>query len=124
MKRILIAEDDAANRELLREIVEACGYVAVEAATGLQAFSRFMEHPPDLAILDVQLPELDGLSLARQLRSDPRFSAIPLISMTAYAMRGDRERVLEAGFDLYLTKPIDVRGLREHLRRLCTPVES
>lgn len=115
MKRILVAEDDPAGRELIREILEPHGYQVIEAADGREALRKIEETEPDLILLDIQMPGLDGYAVVRELRRHPRFAALRVVALTAFAMRGDREKVLAAGFDAYLTKPIDTATLRTEI---------
>lgn len=118
MIRILVAEDDPASRELVRELLEGWGYQVVEACDGQEALQKVDEAQPQLILLDIQMPHLDGFAVIRELRQNPRFATVPIVALTAYAMRGDRERVLHAGFDAYLTKPIDGEQLRAQIQRL------
>ncbi len=118
MKKILVAEDDLASRELVREILETCGYQVLEARDGREALQRVEETAPDLVILDIQMPGLDGSAVLRQLRQDSRFASLPVVAVTAYAMRGDREKALAAGFDAYLTKPLSAAALKKQLEQL------
>ena len=120
MKRILIADDRAVSRELVREALESCGYDIVEAGDGLEAVSRTRETRPDLILLDLQMPNLDGIGAVRQLRSDPEFADTPVIALTASAMQSDREKALAAGFTCYIAKPISLRTLRAEIERLLT----
>jgi len=117
-RRILIAEDDPASRELLREILGARGYQVVEACDGREALQKIAETEPDLVLLDIQMPVLDGFAVLRQLRQNPRFASLRVVALTAYAMRGDRERTLAAGFDAYIAKPINASVLGAELEQL------
>lgn len=118
MKKILVAEDNLANRELIREILEAGGYEVVEACDGREALEKIAEAMPDLVLLDIQMPILDGFAIVRQLRENPRFTDLPVVALTAFAMRGDRERALAAGFTAYLTKPFDLQLLRTQIAQI------
>jgi len=122
--KLLIAEDDPASRELLREILEAQGYQVVEAEDGQTALRRIEEENPDLVLLDIQMPKLDGLAVVRRLRQHPRLNSLPVVAVTSYAMRGDREKALAAGFDTYLTKPIDVAAMRKTIEQLLSPAKN
>lgn len=113
MKKILVAEDDQPSRELIREILETCGYQVLEARDGREALQRVEETAPDLVLLDIQMPAMDGSAVLRQLRQDSRFASLPVVAVTAYAMRGDREKALAAGFDAYLTKPLNAAALKK-----------
>lgn len=124
IRKLLIAEDDPASRELLRATLETEGYQVVEAEDGEAALNKIEEESPDLVLLDIQMPKLDGLGVIRQLRQNPRFASLPVVAVTSYAMRGDREKALDAGFDAYLTKPIDVVGIRETVKRFLCLAEN
>lgn len=105
--RILIAEDHPDSLLLMCYLLEAHGYAALTATDGEIALALTRKHRPDLIVCDLQMPRLDGYEVARQLKLDPELKHIPLIAVTAYAMLGDREKVLAAGFDGYFSKPID-----------------
>ncbi len=111
MSKILVAEDNLPNRELIREILESCGHEVIEAEDGQQALERLKDTKPDLVLLDIQMPVLDGYAVVRHLRQIPRFAGLKIVALTAYAMQGDLDRVLESGFDGYLTKPVDIAKL-------------
>jgi CheY-like chemotaxis protein len=118
MIRVLIAEDNAINRELLRELLEARGYAVEEASDG-QAALRMMEHStPDILLLDIGMPVLDGYAVVRKVRENPRLVHLPVLAVTAYAMQGDRENILSSGFDGYLAKPVNAGLLIEEVKRL------
>jgi CheY-like chemotaxis protein len=116
--KVLIAEDNAVNRELFRELLEARGYVIVEACNGEEALQMIEETQPDILLLDIGMPLMDGFGVLRALRQNPRHANLPVLAVTAYAMQGDREKILSSGFDGYLSKPIDARSLSEELERL------
>ena len=118
MKHILIVDDRATSRELLRTVLEKQGYAVTEAADGEEALQKVRAESPHLVLLDLQMPVLDGYEVLRELRQDPRFTALPVIAITASAMQGDRERALAAGFTSYLTKPVTLSHLREEVQRL------
>src|SRR4051812_31739737 len=101
MKKILVAEDDPALQELIAAKLELLGYQVTVAGDGEQALRKMAETIPDLVLLDIQMPILDGKAVVQRMRKDPRFAGIPVIALTAFAMRGDREKALEAGFDNY-----------------------
>ena len=117
MARILIADDSASNRELLRTMLEHSGHAVTEAADGEEALRLMREAPPELAILDIQMPRLDGYGVLAAMLEDPVLTAVPAIALSAYAMKRDMERGLEAGFREYVTKPVTFRQLREVLQR-------
>ena len=110
-KRILVVEDNDTNRRLLKILLEAKEYEVVEAATGEAAMNHLKNQKPDLILMDIQLPKTDGLALTRKIRSSAGMRDIPIVAVTAYAMKGDKERILEAGCDAYISKPIDTREL-------------
>ena len=118
MSRILVAEDNLPNRELIREILEAWGHEVIEAEDGQQALDKIEETKPELVLLDIQMPVLDGYAVVRQLRQRTSSATLKVVALTAFAMQGDRERVLQSGFDGYLTKPIDTVILGRELREL------
>jgi two-component system, cell cycle response regulator DivK len=118
MKKILAAEDNPANRELLTEMLDAWGYESIQAVDGAEALAKTESNTPDLVLLDIQMPVLDGYAVLSRLRNDRRFSRLPVVALTASAMRGDREKALASGFDGYITKPIDGPLLRAELERL------
>ena len=111
MKTILVAEDNPANSELLRDLLESRGYRVLEAADGEQALSILEETKPNLVLMDLQMPVLSGFEALKRIREDARFASLRVLALTAYAMSGDRERVLAAGFDGHVSKPIDLAAL-------------
>jgi CheY-like chemotaxis protein len=117
MSTILIAEDNLVNRELLREMLEARNYRVVEARDGKEALAKIDEVKPDLVLLDINMPVLDGFAVIRLIREHPAFDRLPVLAVTAYAMKEDRERVLGAGFDGYIAKPIDSAVLFKELTK-------
>lgn len=118
MKKILVADDNAVSRELIREILETDDYEVIEAGDGREALEKIREHQPDLALLDIQMPVLNGNAVIQQIRSEPRFSGLPVAALTAFAMQGDRERALSLGFNTYITKPIDIPAFRVEVAEL------
>jgi CheY-like chemotaxis protein len=117
MKRILLAEDNLPSRELVREILETLGYQVIEACDGGEALDKVRANEPDLVLMDIQMPVMDGFAVLSQLRKEYRFAKLPVIALTAYAMEGDREKILEAGFDGYTTKPINAATLSTEIKR-------
>jgi two-component system cell cycle response regulator DivK len=115
---ILIADDRPSSRELLRLVLERAGYDVVDAEDGQQALDRARSENPDLILLDLQMPGLDGYGVLAALRSEKRFENLPVLALTASAMRGDRERILDAGFTDYLAKPAGPEVLREIVARM------
>ena len=120
MIRILVAEDNAVNRELLRELLEARGYSVSEACDGQEALHVIEQSLPELLLLDIGMPVLDGFAVIRKIRENPRLAPLPVVAVTAYAMRGDREKILASGFDGYLSKPLNPSSLTQELDRLLT----
>lgn len=116
---ILIVEDNAKNLKLVRDLLQFRGYRTLEASTAERGIALAGEHRPDLVLMDIQLPDLDGVSALGRLRADPATAELRVVALTAFAMQADRERFLAAGFDGYLVKPIDVRQLPEQVRRFC-----
>lgn len=115
-KKVLCIEDNSVNMLLVSRIVEAEGHDLIQAEDGNKALNVLSEVVPDIILLDINLPGINGLELARQFKADDRLRPIPLIATTAQVLVGDRERCLEAGCDDYLPKPLDIRRLREVLR--------
>jgi CheY-like chemotaxis protein len=118
MIRVLIADDRETSRELIRAVIEGMGYEVREASDGREAVRCAKELPPDLIILDLHMPVLDGFAALAELRGEDRFAAIPVMLLTASAMQGDRQRAFAAGFDSYVSKPIALGKLREEVTRL------
>ena len=112
MRKVLIADDSASNRELLRTMLAHFGFAVTEAADGLQALELAPALAPDLIVLDIQMPRLDGYGTLARLRETEQFRNTPIIALTAYAMEGDHERGRAAGFTDYVTKPIGLKKLR------------
>jgi len=115
--KILIADDNPASRELIREVLEMSGYDVLEAADGEDAVRQARAGVPDLLLVDIQMPRLDGYSVLRELRADPGLSRLRVVALTAFAMQGDRDRALQAGFDGYITKPVEIASLRQEIRK-------
>jgi CheY-like chemotaxis protein len=118
MIKILIAEDNAVNRELLRELLELRGYAVVEACDGQEALQMIEQAQPELLLLDIGMPVMDGFAVIQKIRENPRLAKLPVVAVTAYAMRGDQERILSSGFDGYLSKPVNPSSLTQELDRV------
>lgn len=114
---ILVVEDNERNLKLLRDVLEYAGYEVRAAQTAEDGIALAVSKPPDLVLMDLQLPGIDGMEALRRLREDPRTADIPVVAVTAQAMRQDRERALAAGFDGYVEKPISVRAFLDQVRR-------
>lgn len=115
-RRILVVEDNERNLKLVRDVLQYAGYDIIEARTGEHGVELARARPPDLVLMDLQLPGIDGQQALRQLRNDERTSHIPVVAVTASVMNDDRARILQAGFDGYLEKPISVRDLPAQVR--------
>ena len=118
-EQILIVEDNAINMKLLRDVLRVTGYRTLEASTAAQALRLATEHGPALVLMDIQLPDMDGLEALGRLRKDERTASIPVLAVTAQAMSGDRERLGKAGFDGCLAKPVDIDELLATVEKLC-----
>jgi len=118
-ERILVVEDNQLNMKLFRDVLLATGYRTLEATTGGEAIDLASEHTPDLVLMDIQLPDLDGVQTLHRLRADARTATIPVLALTSQAMQGDRERFLAEGFDGYVSKPVNVRELLGIVRQHC-----
>jgi two-component system cell cycle response regulator DivK len=118
-ERVLVVEDNEKNMRLVRDVLQASGYTTLEATTGEEAVELALSQAPALVLMDVQLPGIDGVEALDRLRDDERTASIPVLALTAQAMRGDREQFLEAGFDGYLSKPMDVVELIDAVREHC-----
>jgi two-component system cell cycle response regulator DivK len=118
-ERILVVEDNAMNMKLFRDVLVATGFRALEATTGGEAVELAVEHAPDLVLMDIQLPDADGVDVLRRLRTDDRTASIPVLAVTAQAMHGDHERFLAAGFDGYVSKPVNIVELVGAVKQHC-----
>ena len=116
-KRILYIEDNPENRMLMRRVLMSEGYEMEEAVDGQSGMAKAAERPPDLILMDINLPEIDGYEVTARLKQLPNMQGVPIIAVTANVMKGDREKTLAAGCDGYLQKPIDVDLLPEQIAR-------
>jgi two-component system cell cycle response regulator DivK len=114
--RILVVEDNELNLKLIRDVLSHAGYEVMAAATGEQGVELATERQPDLILMDLQLPGIDGTETLRRLRANPLTKEVPVVAVTAFAMRDDRERALQSGFDGYVVKPFSVRELPAQVR--------
>ena len=121
-ERIMIVEDNERNIKLLRDVLGAHGYRTIEARSGEDAIALVPVERPELVLMDIQLPGMDGVAALRELRGMAATAGTPVIAVTAFAMKDDRERLLAAGFDGYVEKPIDVRALPALLRSYLVPI--
>ncbi len=115
-KRVLIVEDNELNMKLFHDLLEAHGYETIQTRDGLKALDLAREHRPDLILMDIQLPEVSGLEVTKWLKEDEDLKHIPVIAVTAFAMKGDEERIREGGCEAYLSKPISVATFLETVR--------
>jgi CheY-like chemotaxis protein len=119
--KILIVEDNAMNRELFVTVLETAGFDVLQCDNARQALALAIEERPELVLMDVGLAEIDGLAATRMMKSDPRTAHIPIVAVSAHAMKADETRALAAGCEAYLTKPIDTRALPVIVRRFVRP---
>lgn len=117
-KTILIVEDNELNMKLFHDLLEAQGYRVLQTREGLEALTLAREHRPDLILMDIQLPEISGLEVTKWLKEDDTLAHIPVVAVTAFAMKGDEERIREGGCEAYVAKPIAVAPFLETIRRL------
>jgi two-component system cell cycle response regulator DivK len=118
LKKILVVEDNEANRILMRQILKHYGYEVLEATDGVSGLEMARQFMPDLILLDLQMPVMGGFAVIRELRKTPELSKLKVVAVTSFAMKGDREKALEAGFDEYVTKPIDTRKFVELVKNI------
>lgn len=116
-KRILIVDDNATNLKLVAYLMNANGYIVDTALEAQAAIAAIQAHHPDVILMDIQLPGIDGLELTRRLKADPKTRDIVIVAVTAYAMKGDQDKAFAAGCDDYITKPINTRALPETIAR-------
>jgi two-component system cell cycle response regulator DivK len=118
---ILIVEDDPTNLKLIRDLLQIKGYTTLEATDGKQGVDMARAKMPDLILMDIQMPVMDGFEATSTLKADPITKSITIVALTAFAMQGDREKCMEAGFNDYITKPLDTRAfmtkIREYLEK-------
>src|SRR5206468_5456886 len=115
-KKVMIVEDNELNMKLFRDLIEASGYETVRTRNGLEALDLARAHHPDLILMDIQLPEVSGLEVTKWLKEDDELHSIPVIAVTAFAMKGDEERIRQGGCEAYISKPISVGKFIETIR--------
>ena len=113
---VLIVDDNEKNAKLARDVLRFAGFRTIEAGSGEAGFSLAVEHLPDVILMDIRLPDMEGTVVLRNLKEEPRTAQIPVVALTSFAMKGDRESFLEAGFDGYLEKPISVKAFPDQVR--------
>ena len=116
-KRILIVEDNDLNLKLFRDLLTAHGYDTIETKEGLEAIKLTLDEKPDLILMDIQLPEISGLDVTRQIKASESIRNIPIIAVTAFAMKDDEEKILAAGCQAYISKPISIASFLNTIRR-------
>jgi two-component system cell cycle response regulator DivK len=117
MATILIVEDNEKNMKLVRDILRHHGHATIEAATGEEGVRIACEHRPDLVLMDIQLPDIDGIAALRRMRADPALDAMPVIAVSASVMPDDQQKIVGSGFDAFVTKPIDLKQFRATVER-------
>ncbi len=117
-KKVLIVEDNELNMKLFHDLLDAQGYETLQTREGLEALSLAREARPDLILMDIQLPEISGLEVTKWLKEDDELASIPVVAVTAFAMKGDEERIRQGGCEAYISKPISVSGFLDTIRRL------
>jgi two-component system, cell cycle response regulator DivK len=115
-KTVMIVEDNVLNMKLFNDLLEAQGYLTIKTSDGNKVMELAREHRPDLILMDIQLPEISGIEVTRWIKDDEQLRSIPVIAVTAFAMKGDEERIREGGCDAYLSKPISVPKFIETVR--------
>jgi two-component system cell cycle response regulator DivK len=120
-KRILIVEDQEDNRQILRDLLTSAGFDMIEAENGVDGVAAAVSERPDLILMDIQLPIMDGYEATRRIKADPALSAIPIIVITSYALTGDEAKARTAGCDAYVTKPYSPRELLAKIRAFLQP---
>ena len=123
-QRILIIEDNDDNRRILRDVLTSAGYQMAEASTGEQGVAMAAEYRPDLILMDIQLPDINGHEATRRIKADPNLKEIPIIAVTSFALSGDDVAAFEAGCSGYVTKPFSPRGLLAKLREYLSQAQS
>lgn len=116
-KKVLIVEDNELNMKLFHDLLDAQGYETLQTREGLAALALARQHRPDLILMDIQLPEISGLEVTKWLKEDDELSHIPVVAVTAFAMKGDEERIREGGCEAYISKPISVTHFLDTVRR-------
>ena len=117
----MIVEDNELNMKLFRDLIEASGYGTIQTRNGLEALDLARQHKPDLILMDIQLPEVSGLDVTKWLKEDEELHSIPVIAVTAFAMKGDEERIRQGGCEAYISKPISVPGFLETIKSFLGP---
>ncbi len=117
MKTVLIVEDNVLNMKLFNDLLEANGYNTLQTNDGMEALKIAREHKPDLILMDIQLPEISGLEVTKWIKEDENLKSIPVIAVTAFAMKGDEKKIREGGCEAYIAKPISLQLFLETVRK-------
>lgn len=123
-KCVLIVEDNELNKKLFRDLLEANGYKTLHTADGMEVLELARQNKPDLILMDIQLPEVSGLEITGWLKNDPELKSIPVVALTAFAMKGDEEKILAGGCQGYLSKPISVPSFLSTVKKFTEPSED
>ncbi|MGK6308265.1 response regulator [Variovorax sp. DT-64] len=118
LSTVLIIEDNEKNMKLVRDILRHEGYATLEAATGREGLRLAREAPPDLVLMDIQLPDIDGIAVLREIRRDAALDAVPVLAVSASVMPDEQQKVVSSGFDAFITKPIQLQQFRETVQRM------
>jgi two-component system, cell cycle response regulator DivK len=121
-RKVLIVEDNVLNMKLFNDLLKAHGYTTLHSNDGLNALQLARLHRPDLILMDIQLPVVSGLEITKRLKADEELRGIPVVAVTAFAMKGDEEKIRQAGCDGYLTKPISIDGFMQTVERYSSPI--
>lgn len=116
-KKVLIVEDNELNMKLFNDLLDAHGYKTLQTRDGMEALDMAREHHPDLILMDIQLPEVSGLEVTKWLKADDELQSIPVVAVTAFAMKGDEEKIREGGCEAYISKPISVATFLDTVRK-------
>ena len=117
-KKILVVEDTEDNRQILRDLLGAAGYEMVEAHDGAEGVAKAAEHMPDLILMDIQMPVMDGYEATRRIKANPELKAIPIVAVTSYALSGDEQKTRDAGCDAYIAKPYSPRQMLAKVKEI------
>jgi two-component system cell cycle response regulator DivK len=121
-KTVLVVEDHDLNRKLFHDVLEAHGYNVLQAKDGMEGWRIAREHRPDLIVMDIQLPEVSGLEVTKWLKEDDNLKSIPVVAVTAFAMKGDEEKIREGGCEAYMVKPISISNFLWTVERFAKPL--
>jgi two-component system cell cycle response regulator DivK len=117
-KKILVVEDTEDNRQILRDLLSIAGYDVIEALDGAEGIAKASEHKPNLILMDIQMPVMDGYEATRRIKADPALASIPVIAVTSYALSGDEQKARDAGCDAYMAKPFSPRQMLAKIREI------